>query len=160
MMRRLILGIGLLAGLVFSPAHVQGQRGPTLSDDVKQALARGERVRVIVQAEEDTLQSLRTRHGRGLRRLLAGALSLDLTPQDARALRFDGSIAHISGDLPVVADNSTSTRSRAPRRSGRERAACWGCSRRRATPARASASPSSIRASPIIRPSPIASSLA
>jgi serine protease AprX len=105
MMRRLILGIALLAGFVFSPAHIQGQRGPTLSDDVKQALARGERVRVIVQAEEDALHSLRTRHGRGLRRLLAGALSLDLTPQDAKSLRFDGSIAHISGDLPVVADN-------------------------------------------------------
>lgn len=106
MMRRLVLGMALLAGLVFSPAHIEGQRGPTLSDDVKQALARGERVRVIVQAEEGTLLSLRTRHGWGLRRSLAGALALDLTAQDARALRSDSRVAHISGDLPVVADNA------------------------------------------------------
>jgi serine protease AprX len=106
MTRRLILSIGLLAAVVLTPAHTRAQRGPTLSEDVRQALARGERMRVIVQAEEDTLLSLRTRHGRGLRRSLAGALSLDLTPQDARALQSDGRIAHISGDLPVVADNA------------------------------------------------------
>jgi serine protease AprX len=105
-MRRAILAIGLVAGLMLSPAHMQGQRGPTFSDDVKQALARGERVRVIVQAEEDTLLSLRSRHGRGLRRALAGALTLDLTAHEASALRSNGAVAHVSGDLPVVADNA------------------------------------------------------
>jgi serine protease AprX len=104
-MRRIILALGLVAGLLLTPAHMQGQRGPTLSDDVKQALARGERVRVIVQAEENALQSLRTRHGRGFRRAVAGALSLDLTAHEASSLRSDGSVLHISGDLPVVADN-------------------------------------------------------
>ena len=104
-MRRLLLTVGLVAGLFLTPAPMLGQRGPTLSDDVKQALARGERVRVIVQAEENALQSLRTRHGRGFRRALVGALSLDLTANEASSLRSDGSLLHLSGDLPVVADN-------------------------------------------------------
>ena len=102
-MRRLILSIGLLLGLALT-AHPHGQRVPTLSDDLKQALARGERVRVMVQAEEDALRSVRTRLGRGLRRNLAGALSLDLSAQELAGLRADGGIAHLSGDLPVVAD--------------------------------------------------------
>jgi serine protease AprX len=103
-MRRLILSLGLLVGLALSSAHPYGQRRPTLSDDLEQALARGERVRVIVQAEEDALRSVRTRLGRGLRRNLAGALSLDLSPHELTSLRTDSRIAHISGDLPVVAD--------------------------------------------------------
>src|SRR5262245_57818173 len=89
-MRRSLLMVGLVIGLCLSAAHPQGQRGPTLSDDLKDALARGERVRVIVQAEENALQSLRSRLGRGLRRQLAGALSLDLTPQELSALKTDG----------------------------------------------------------------------
>ena len=104
MRRRIALLIALFVGLALTSAVPEGQRGPTLSDDLKQALARGERVRVIVQAEEDALQSLRSRHGRGLRRLLAGALTLDLTPQELRSLRNASGVAHISGDLPVVAD--------------------------------------------------------
>jgi serine protease AprX len=104
-MRRTILFVGLVIGLALSsPAHPRGQRGPTLSDDLKAALARGERVRVIVQAEEDALHSVRTRLGRGLRRQLAGALSLDVSAQELAGLRADSGIAHISGDLPVVAD--------------------------------------------------------
>jgi serine protease AprX len=102
-MRRTVLLIGLVIGLALSSAPMHGQRGPTLSDDLKQALARGERVRVIVQAEEDTLLSLRTRLGRGLRRQLAGALTLDVSPDELKGMRANGRIAHISGDLPVVA---------------------------------------------------------
>jgi serine protease AprX len=104
MMRRLILAIGLILGVSLSTAHPYGQRGPTLSDDLKLALARGERVRVIVQGEEDALRGLRLRLGRGLRRQLAGALSLEITGQELSALRSDSKVAHISGDLPVVAD--------------------------------------------------------
>ena len=62
------------------------------------------RVRVIVQGEEDALAPLRFRLGRGLRRQLAGALSLDLSASELSRLAADGAIAHISGDLPVVAD--------------------------------------------------------
>ena len=50
-MRRIVLFVGLLLGLVLSSAHPQGQRGPTISEDLKAALASGARVRVIVQAE-------------------------------------------------------------------------------------------------------------
>jgi serine protease AprX len=105
-MRRIGLVLGLVVGLALSSAHPRGQRGPTLSDDLKAALARGERVRVIVQAEEDALRSVRTRLGRGLRRQLAGALSLDVNSHELSNLKFDGSIAHLSGDLRVVADMS------------------------------------------------------
>lgn len=104
MRRRFFLLASLVLGLALASAAPQGQRGPTLSDDLKQALMRGERVRVIVQAEEDALQSLKTRHGRGLRRLLAGALTLDITTQELGSLRNTSGVAHISGDLPVVAD--------------------------------------------------------
>jgi serine protease AprX len=112
-MRRIVLFAGLFLGLVLSAAHPQGQRRPTLSDDLKAALASGARVRVpasdarirvIVQGEEDALTPLRFRLGRGLRRQLAGALSLDLSASELSRLAADGGIVHISGDLPVVAD--------------------------------------------------------
>jgi serine protease AprX len=102
--RRLFLILALLIGVAATSAHPQGQRGPTLSDDLKLAMARGERVRVIVQAEDDTLLSLRTRHGLGLRRQLAGALALDVERHELDDLRNTGGVAHLSGDLPVVAD--------------------------------------------------------
>ncbi len=105
-MRRALLAVGLVLGVVLSTAHPQGQRGPTLSADLQRALARGERVRVIVQAEENALHSLRLRHGRGLRRALAGALTLDLNAHELDALRANGSIAHLSGDVPVAADHT------------------------------------------------------
>ncbi len=103
-MRRIVLFVGLFLGLVLSAAHPQGQRRPTLSEDLKSALASGVRARVIVQGEEDALTPLRFRLGRGLRRQLAGALSLDLSASELSRLAADGTIAHISGDLPVVAD--------------------------------------------------------
>jgi serine protease AprX len=103
-MRRIGLFAGLFLGLVLSAAHPEGQRRPTLSEDLQAALASGARVRVIVQGEEDALSPLRFRLGHGLRRQLAGALSLDLSGSELRTLAADGSIAHISRDLPVVAD--------------------------------------------------------
>ena len=104
MRRRMFVIVGLLVGLVLSSAHPQGQGRVTLSQDLQAALARGQSVRVIVQAEENALQSVRLRHSRGLRRQLAGALSLDLSPQDVKNLQSDGSSAHLSSDLPVIAD--------------------------------------------------------
>ncbi len=103
-MRRIGLFAGLFLGLVLSAAHPEGQRRPTFTDDLKSALASGARVRVIVQGEEDALTPLRFRLGRGLRRQLAGALALDLSGSELRGLAADGGIAHISRDLPVVAD--------------------------------------------------------
>jgi serine protease AprX len=104
-MRR-ILGLVLFLGLVFSAARPEGQRGPTLSDDLKAALASGNRVRVIVQGEEGALSTVRLRLGRGLRRQLAGALSLDVSPTELKSLIANGNVAHLSGDLPVVADTA------------------------------------------------------
>jgi serine protease AprX len=106
-MRRTLATVALLvAALTSWSARPQGQRGPTLSDDLKASLARGERARVIVQAEAPALQSLRLRHARGVRRLLSNAVALDLTAQELRRLSADGALSHVSGDLPVVADTA------------------------------------------------------
>jgi subtilisin family serine protease len=102
-MRRVLILV-LAIGLVVSTAHPQGQRGPTLSEDLKAARPSGSRVRVIVQAENDALQSVRTRLSRGLKRQLGDALSLELTPQELNDLKADGRLLHLSTDHPVVAD--------------------------------------------------------
>jgi serine protease AprX len=105
-MRRTLATIALIAlALTSWSARPEGQRPPTISDDLQAALARGARARVIVQADASALQSLRARHGRDLRRHLEGALALDLAPEDLRALSASGGVAHLSGDLPVVADD-------------------------------------------------------
>ena len=103
-MRRMVVFVTLCVALVLSAAHPQGQPRPTLSNDLKSALASDARVRVIVQAEEDALTTLRFRLGRWLRRQLAGALSIDVSGSELGRLAADGAIAHISKDLPVVAD--------------------------------------------------------
>ena len=100
----------LLALVTLWPAAPLGQRGTTLSDDVRAALASGRSARVIVQADEPALKTLGTRYGRGLRRRLSSALSVDVSPQDLRTLIAEGRAAHISGDLPVVADVAITNR--------------------------------------------------
>jgi serine protease AprX len=100
----------LLALVTMWPAAPQGQRGTTLSDDVRAALASGRSARVIVQADEPALKTLGTRYGRGLRRRLSSAMSIDVSPQDLRTLIAEGRAVHISGDLPVVADAAITNR--------------------------------------------------
>ena len=105
--------IGLLALLAFVtmwPAAPQGQRPTTMSDDVRAALASGRSVRVIVQADEPALKSLGTRFGRSLRRRMSTAMAADVSPQELRTLIAEGRGAHISGDLPVVADMAITNR--------------------------------------------------
>ena len=158
-MRRIVLFVGLFLGLVLSAAHPQGQRRPTLSEDLKSALASGVRARVIVQGEEDALTPLRFRLGRGLRRQLAGALSLDLSASELSRLAADGTIAHISGDLPVVADMAITNKVTGADKVWQGSRGLLGLSAARpAFPAAASASPSSIRASRRTRRSTRASS--
>jgi serine protease AprX len=94
----------LVVAALMASATPQGQRAPTLSDDVRAALARGTPTRVIVQGEDAHLKSLGHRLGRGVRRRLSSALAADVTPQDLRTLIAEGRAAHISGDAPVVAD--------------------------------------------------------
>jgi serine protease AprX len=113
-MRRTLATIALLAvALTSGSALPREEGGPTLSDDLRAVLARGGRARVIVQADEPALQSVRARHGRGLRRQLASALALDLSAQELQALSVDGGVAHLSGDLPVVADDIVANKSTA-----------------------------------------------
>ncbi len=73
-------------------------------------------MRVIVQGEAGALSIVRSRLGRGLRRQLAGALSLDLSGSELSRLVADGGVAHISRDLTVVADMAIATTSRTPSR--------------------------------------------
>jgi serine protease AprX len=109
-MRRIGLLFVALVVLALSAATPQGQRGPTLSDDVRAALARGVPARVIVQADAPALEALGGRLGRGARRRLANSLVLDVTPHELRQLITDGRAVHISGDLPVVADMAITNR--------------------------------------------------
>jgi len=85
------------------PARPHGQRPPTLSDGLSNA--RGNHIRVIVQpSQEGNLSSLRG-HLRGIvRHELARAVALEVTKTELDALARDGSFAHISADVPVVAD--------------------------------------------------------
>ncbi len=102
-MARLRLSLAVLATALLSwPLATHGQRLPSLSDDLVQL--RGDRVRVIVQADPGGLTALGRRHARGLRRQLATATALELTRGEFAALSRDASVGHISKDLPVVAD--------------------------------------------------------
>ena len=76
----------LLALATMWPAAPQGERGKTLSEDVRAALASGRSARVIVQADEPALKTLGTRFVRGLPRRLTSAMSIDVSPQELRTL--------------------------------------------------------------------------
>jgi serine protease AprX len=102
MRRRLFLSALITALIAAQPAQPLGQRGPTVSADL--AVARGDRVRVIVQADAGGLSWLRSRHARNLRRHLSGAVALDVSKSDLESLKRDSTLLHISGDLRVKAD--------------------------------------------------------
>lgn len=102
MRRRLFLLALVIALIAGRPAQPVGQQGPTVSLDL--AAPRGERVRVIVQADAASLSWIRSRHARGFLRHLNGAVALDVSRADLDALKRDSSVLHISGDLPVIAD--------------------------------------------------------
>jgi serine protease AprX len=92
----------IAAALLSWPLSTHGQRLPTRSQDLNEV--RGDSVRVIVQADTNGLQSLRGRLSRALRREVPGAAALHLSRAEFEALSRDGSVTHISRDLPVVAD--------------------------------------------------------
>jgi serine protease AprX len=102
-MLRLRVSLAVVAAALLSwPLATHGQRPPSVSPDLHDV--RSERVRVIVQADVPGLKSVRGRLFRALRRELDGAAALDLTRAEYEALKRDSSVAHISKDLPVVAD--------------------------------------------------------
>jgi serine protease AprX len=103
MFRRYLVLYALVIGALTSwPAHTQGQRFASYSSDL--ASVRGERVRVIVQADDRGLSNLATRHRHGFRRRLATSVALEIDRNELDALKRDSSVLHISRDLPVAAD--------------------------------------------------------
>src|SRR3954469_11788962 len=92
----------VVAALLSWPLATHGQRLPTRSSDLNEF--RGDHVRVIVQADEAGLRSVRGRLPRALRREIEGAAALELTRAEYERLAHDSSVIHISKDLPVVAD--------------------------------------------------------
>jgi serine protease AprX len=102
MLRLRVMFAVLAAALMSWPASMHGQRHPTRSADLHNL--RANRVRVIVQADTAGLKSVRGRLARALRREVEGASVLDLSRAEFEALARDSSVAHISQDLPVVAD--------------------------------------------------------
>ncbi len=133
-MRRLILAFGLIFGLMLSPAHPAGAAG---SDAVRRCQtgpgARRARARDRAggggRAPVAALASWPGAAASTRRRL-----SLDLSSAGSlERSRSNGGVAHISGDLPVVADIIYATKSRAPTRCGPARAGSSACSRTPAT---------------------------
>ena len=101
--RTLVFGAVILCLVTGLPAHPQGQRRPTLSDEL--AHVRGDRIRLIVQpASEGDVSSLRGRLRGIVRRELQGAVALEVSRADFQAMSQDSAFAHISADVPVVAD--------------------------------------------------------
>ena len=103
MKRRTFLVFALIAAaLVASPAQTGGQRFPTLSNDLHSV--HGDRVRLIVQGDEAGLSAVKQRYRWGVRRALTGGVALDLSKAEFDELKRSSAAAHISKDLPVVAD--------------------------------------------------------
>jgi serine protease AprX len=101
--RSLLLGAVILCLLATLPAHPAAQRRPTLSGDLLHP--RGDRIRLIVQpASEGNIGSLRGRLRGIVRRELEGSVALEVSRAELAAMSEDSSFAHISSDVPVVAD--------------------------------------------------------
>jgi serine protease AprX len=101
--RTLAFGAVILCLVTGLPAHPQGQRRPTLSGELTHV--RGDRIRLIVQpASEGDVSSLRGRLRGIVRRELQGAVALEVSRADFEAMSQDSAFAHLSADVPVVAD--------------------------------------------------------
>jgi len=113
MMQRIVslttIALVCLASNWSAPAEAQ-RFGPTVSSDLAAPRKPGERVRVIVQASEPALLSLRGRLRAIVRREMGESLALDVTPAELERLKADSSVAHISGDVPVRADMDLTNR--------------------------------------------------
>jgi serine protease AprX len=105
-MRRPIVFLAfLLCALTGLPAVPSGQHAPSLSGDLRAPGRAGERIRVIVQAQEGTAASTIRGRLRGLlRREMKGALALEVSRAELDQLSLDSTFAHISLDVPVAAD--------------------------------------------------------
>lgn len=109
-MKRLLLTVSfVLLGAMTAPVHTLQPGGPTLSSDLSHHPAGPHVHHVIVQADDDTLDAISGLGQGPLRRRLTGAVALDLTDAQLDALAQDSRIAHISGDLPVIAHAAAQT---------------------------------------------------
>jgi serine protease AprX len=87
------------------PAVPSGQRGPSLSSDLRIAGRLGERIRVIVQGPDESDASPVRGRLRGLvRREMKGSVALEVSRAELDLLSRDSALAHISADAPVSAD--------------------------------------------------------
>jgi serine protease AprX len=104
-MRRPLVFLALLLCLLSGlPASSQGRR-PTLSDDLRGANLRGDRIRIIVQgADQADASALRGRLRGTVRRELTGAVALEVSRAEFDALSRDSAFAHISADATVTSD--------------------------------------------------------
>ena len=101
--RGLVFGAVILCLVTGLPAHPHGQRRPTVSRDLVHA--QGNRIRLIVQpAAEGNASSLRGRLRGIVRRELEGSVALEASRAELEAMAQDSTFAHISADVPVVAD--------------------------------------------------------
>jgi serine protease AprX len=105
-MRRPLLFIAfVLCALTGLPAVPSGQRGPSLSSDLRTAGRLGERIRVIVQGpDESDASSVRGRLRGLVRREMKGSVALEVSRAELDLLSRDSAFAHISADAPVSAD--------------------------------------------------------
>ncbi|HVD91111.1 MAG TPA: S8 family peptidase [Vicinamibacterales bacterium] len=80
------------------------QAPPTVSSDLATHSKGTHTHRVIVQADDHGLGQLRRGALGRVRREMGGAIALEVNDAELDALQRNPSFAHISGDLPVVAD--------------------------------------------------------
>jgi serine protease AprX len=106
MRRPLVFLAVLLCVLSGLPASSQGRR-PTLSDDLRGANLRGDRIRIIVQGTDQADASALRGRLRGIvRRELSSAVALEVSRAEFDAMSRDSAFAHISADATVAADMS------------------------------------------------------
>jgi hypothetical protein len=105
MTRRLLIAVCLvLTTLVAWPEAPHAQRFPTISSDLSPHPAGHRGHRVIIQGDASALAVLRQRHPRAFVRVIEGGAVLDqISDTELNDLQHDGSLLHISGDLPVRA---------------------------------------------------------
>jgi serine protease AprX len=105
-MRRSFVLLALLMCLVTGlPAQPLGPGAPTLSADLAAAHLRGDRIRVIVQGQQQTgVSGLRGRLRGIVRRDLGSAVALEVSRAEFDAMSRDAAFSHISADATVATD--------------------------------------------------------
>src|SRR5260221_5757054 len=104
-MKRFLIALpAVLACLVLGGAHPSGQRQPSISSDLVGHAHGPHTHRVIVQGDGDGLALLRGGIAGVLERDLGEAVAIEVNDAQLEALQRNPLYAHISGDLPVVAD--------------------------------------------------------